>query len=96
MAYLFPECGIKQRISHLIRLSPLSRQDSLAYISSRLKSAGIHHEIFSENGLNAIYQAFSGIPREINRIGFTAMSLAAEAGQNTVLDDILATAIDQM
>lgn len=87
---------LRQRISYLVRLSPLSHKDSLGYIYHRLKSCGIQHEVFSESGLAAIYQASSGIPREINRIGFTAMSLAACCNQNTVSDDILTQAIEEM
>lgn len=80
----------------MIKLSKLSFSDTLNYITHRLKSCGIQHEVFSENGLAAIYQASSGIPREINRIGFTAMSLAACCNQNTVSDDILTQAIEEM
>lgn len=87
---------LKQRISYLIKLSKLSFNDTLNYIACRLKSAGITYEVFSENGLAAIYQASSGIPREINRIGFTALCMAAQIGQNMVSDDILTQAIEEM
>jgi len=87
---------LRQRVSHLIRLSSLSHKETLDYISLRLKSGGIHHEVFSQDGLNAIYQATSGIPREINRIGFAALSLAAEVGKNTVSDEMVVQAIEEM
>lgn len=87
---------LKQRISYLIKLSALSSNDTLNYINHRLKLAGIQHQVFSDNGINAIYQASSGIPRQINRIAFTALSLAAQAGQNTVSDNVITQAIEEM
>lgn len=86
----------KQRISYFIQLQPLSHQDTLPYLTQRLKSANIHHQVFSENLANAIHQASQGIPREINRIAFTAMQIAAKAGQNQVSQDMLTQAIGEM
>lgn len=37
---------LRQRVSYLIKLSKLSFDDTLNYISHRLKSAGIQHEVF--------------------------------------------------
>lgn len=88
--------SLKQRVSYFIKLNPLSREDSINYLSHRLKSASIHHHVFSESASNAIYQASSGIPREINRIAFTSMNLAAENGENTVSDELIAQAIGEM
>jgi type II secretory pathway predicted ATPase ExeA len=87
--------ALKQRISYLIKLSALSSEDTRQYISHRLKTAGVHHQIFGDNAINAIYQASSGIPREINNIALAALGLAAEAGQNTISDDIMARAIEE-
>ena len=86
----------KQRISYFIKLESLSPQDTLPYLTHRLKSAKVLHPVFSENLANAIHQAAQGIPREINRIAFTAMTLASEQGQNQVSQDILAQAIEDM
>ena len=88
--------SLKQRISYLIKVPALSSADTLNYLQHRLKSAGIERRVFSDNGINAIFSASSGIPREINRIAFTALNLAAEAGQNIVSDDLLAQAIEEM
>jgi type II secretory pathway predicted ATPase ExeA len=87
--------ALKQRISYLIKLSTLSSEDTRQYINHRLKTAGIHHQVFTDQAVNAIYQASSGIPREINNIAFAALCLAAEAGQNSVSDDIIARAIEE-
>ena len=88
--------SLKQRVSYFVKLHSLSREDTINYLSHRLKSAGIHHHVFSESAANAIYQASSGIPREINRIAFTGMNLAAEDGKNTVSDELIAQAIEEM
>ncbi len=86
----------KQRISYFVKLQPLSPKDTMPYITQRLRSANVHHQVFSENLVNAIHQASQGIPREINRIAFTAMTIAAKAGQNQVSQDILTEAIEEM
>lgn len=87
---------LKQRISYLVKLPALSATETASYITHRLKIAGIKHPVFSPEALNALYQASTGLPRQINRIAFTALSLASQAGENTVSDDLLTQAIEEM
>lgn len=58
---------LKQRIAIRVRILPLSRCESIEYISHRLSRAVTKEpEIFTRGALNRIVRAADGIPRNIN------------------------------
>lgn len=58
---------LKQRIAIKVRIMPLSRPESIEYISHRLSRAVINEsDIFTRGALNRIVRAAEGIPRNIN------------------------------
>jgi general secretion pathway protein A len=58
---------LKQRIAIRAQISPLSTQDSLAYIKHRLSVAGLSDgSIFDKKALDIILREANGIPRKLN------------------------------
>ncbi len=62
-----------QRIAVSYHLTALSRDDTKAYIASRLHRAGGNPDIFSEEAVERIFQVSKGIPRTINIISDSAL-----------------------
>lgn len=68
-----PECEqIRQRISLVARLGPLSPTDIESYIHHRLRVAGATENPFTPAAIEAIAEASSGIPRMINTLCFSS------------------------
>jgi general secretion pathway protein A len=77
---------VRQRISMVIRIEPLSPQDVGHYIDHRLRIAGCKDfSIFSTGARLLIAERSGGIPRNINNLCFNAMSLAC-ASKHEVID----------
>src|SRR5665213_3744134 len=67
---------LRQRISTICRLEPLSAEETVAYIGYRLKQAGYDGEpLFANDALKLITEASQGTPRTINNLCFNALSL---------------------
>jgi general secretion pathway protein A len=76
---------LRQRISMLIRLRPLSATETAAYVEHRIRVAGYEGpSLFSGGALNAVASLSGGIPRNINNICFNALSLGYASGRNPV------------
>lgn len=60
---------LRQRISVRYKIRPLSREETRAYIVTRLRIAGNPHDkIFDEAAMDVIYRLSGGIPRLINLV----------------------------
>jgi general secretion pathway protein A len=71
-----PELGaLKQRISVLSRLRPLTLVESRAYIAERLLIAGMLESPFAMAALEEIYRLTSGVPRLINSLCDRALTI---------------------
>jgi general secretion pathway protein A len=57
---------LAQRITGRYHLSPLSRDESVAYVRHRMKVAGATSEIFTNAALREIHRLTGGVPRLIN------------------------------
>ena len=67
---------LRQRISTICRINPLSHDETVAYIDYRLKRAGYEGEpLFRGDALTLIAEASQGVPRTINNLCFNALSL---------------------
>jgi type II secretory pathway predicted ATPase ExeA len=72
---------LRQRISTVCRLEPLSTEETLAYIDYRLQHAGLEGEApFTVEALGQIAEASRGTPRTINNLCFNALSLCRALG----------------
>jgi len=85
---------LRQRISTICRIKPLSTDETVAYIDYRLKLAGYDGEaLFSKDALQSITEASEGIPRSINNLCFNAVSLCCALNRKQVDANMVAEAI---
>jgi general secretion pathway protein A len=76
---------LRQRVSLLNRLVPLSVEECGRYIQHRLRVAGYcGGPLFAPEAMKAIAQFSAGIPRNINNCCFNALSLGFALGQKVV------------
>ncbi len=85
---------LRQRISTICRLEPLSKEETIAYIDYRLKLAGYSGApLLTEDALNMIVEASQGIPRTINNLCFNALSLCCALRRKQVEGSMVAEVI---
>ena len=79
-----------QRITVLNRLEPLSPQETAGYIEHRLQVAGHAGDaLFAPEALALVAERSQGIPRNINKICFQALSEACAQGHPAVTPEIV-------
>lgn len=76
---------LAQRITARFHLTPLSREETSAYVQHRLRRAGSSRAIFTTTGLRTVHAASNGVPRLINVICDRALT-AAYAEQRDRID----------
>lgn len=77
---------LRQRISVVAHLAPLTRQQVSEYVERRLAIGGRTGEpLFTPDALDFVAQASEGIPRNINNLCFHALSMGY-AGRSPSLD----------
>lgn len=77
---------LRQRISVVAHLAPLTRQQVSEYVERRLAIGGHTGEpLFTPDALDFVAQASEGIPRNINNLCFHALSMGY-AGRSPSLD----------
>ena len=82
---------LRQRISHLVRLEPLTGAEVNRYIDHRLRVAGYSGPpLFTPPARSLLVERSEGIPRNINNLCFNALSLGFAMSQRTIGPDILA------
>jgi type II secretory pathway predicted ATPase ExeA/outer membrane protein OmpA-like peptidoglycan-associated protein len=81
---------LRQRISAVSRLRPLALDETAAYINHRLATAGYSGaNLFTEGGVQLIWNHSKGIPRNINTLCFGAMMLGFSERAKSVDERIL-------
>jgi type II secretory pathway predicted ATPase ExeA len=80
---------LKQRVALRCDLQPLTLQETLAYVSRRVRIAGGDSvSLFTREALELIHRAAQGIPRTISVICDNALVTAFAAGRRPVDSDI--------
>jgi general secretion pathway protein A len=89
---------LRQRISIVARLEPLSAEDTGHYIDHRLRVAGYNfaHPLFTARAQEMIAKHAEGIPRNINNICFNAMSLGFVNKQRIIDRDTIQEVIGDL
>ena len=82
--------ALTQRIGAQFHLTPLSFEDSAAYIRHRLAVAGTSRPLFSPGALRALHQASGGVPRVINHLATQALLEGMARGAQTVDEGVVA------
>ncbi len=77
---------LRQRISILARLKPLTESETAAYVSHRLRAAGYSstEDLFTPSATAMIARESQGIPRNINNLCFNAMSVCFALKRRTI------------
>lgn len=84
---------LRQRISHLVRLEPLTAAEVNRYIDHRLRVAGYcGPPLFTPAARALLVEHSEGIPRNINTLCFNALSLGFAMSQRSIGPDIVAEA----
>ena len=93
-----PRLGqLSQRITVLTGLKRLPATETFSYIRHRLEVAGHQGpEIFTSSAINLIAQRSQGIPRNINRICFNALSLGFALGCKRIGRKIVQEALNDL
>ena len=70
---------LRQRISTVCHIEPLSQEEVAGYIDYRVKMAGyLGQSLFAEDALKLIAEASQGTPRTINNLCYNALSLCSK------------------
>jgi type II secretory pathway predicted ATPase ExeA len=88
---------LRQRITMFTRLSPFAPEDTAAYIEHRLKVAGHRgRPLFTPNALAIIAAESHGVPREINRLCFNALSLGFAVQKHAIDAEVLYEVVNDL
>jgi type II secretory pathway predicted ATPase ExeA len=88
---------LRQRITSLSGLSPLTPLETSRFIAHRLQVAGYKGQgLFSPDALELIAQASEGIPRQINNYCFHSLSLACAERKKTVDSSVVVEVINDL
>ena len=88
---------LRQRVSFSIRIEPLTREEVSAYVDHRLWVAGYKSSTLFSVGARTLLAEYSqGIPRNINNICFSAMSLAWAMKQKNIDRDMMRDVLTDM
>lgn len=79
--------SFNQRISLKFHFKPLSKQESMNYITHQLNIAGVKDPLFNDNALHAIHQNSNGIPRIINSIAKETLTIGAIEKKNLLSEE---------
>jgi len=76
---------LQQRISVFARLEPFGPEDTASYVAHRLQVAGYEGPaLFSPGALRLIAEHSQGVPRKINGLCFSALSLGCAMGRKQI------------
>ena len=75
---------LRQRISLVYHLNPLSKNESYKFFEYQLATAKSNLKIFMDNAIETIVTVAKGVPRMINTIALKAMTIAANKKMTTV------------
>jgi len=89
---------LKQRISIRHRISPLSREESSAYIRHRLGVAGYTDEtpLFSKESEDVIFDYSKGLPRSINSLCDNALLTGYVHEESSITPKMIGEIIDEL
>jgi general secretion pathway protein A len=85
--------ALNQRVVVRYHLSPLTRDETFAYLTHLLRRAGTELPLFEPAAVEAIFQASKGLPRRVNGIAHHGLIAAAVAKAKTVTADHIAAAL---
>jgi len=83
---------LEQRISVKCELKPLNYEETVAYVTMRLKKSGAQRGIFTKESLDVVFELSDGVPRVINNICdlalFTGYEMEYEQIDSSVINEV--------
>jgi len=88
---------LRQRISVLSHLAPLTAAETVCYVDHRLKVAGYCGEpLFDAGAMRLIARRSQGIPRKINNICYNSLSIAHTQGCPSVTSETVQRVLGEL
>ncbi len=85
---------LRQRITTVCHIDPLSSEETRAYIEHRLQLAGYQgRPLFSEEAISLIAAASGGTPRTINTLCFNSLSICRALNEKQVTGSMVEEAV---
>jgi type II secretory pathway predicted ATPase ExeA len=88
--------ALSQRVVVRHHLGGLGREEMGQYLAHLLRLAGSELPLFEPSGLEAIYQATSGLPRKVNLLAHHALTAAALAKKQAVTAEHVQAAMPEV
>jgi general secretion pathway protein A len=89
--------ALRQRISVMVQLQPLSESDAAAYVEQRLRSGGLKEgHIFTPAAVSEIFRRSHGVPRLINILCATCLELGFENRKTVIDPDLVGKAVNKL
>ena len=85
---------LRQRVSTVCHISPLTSEETTAYIDFRLKQAGYDgNPLFTDDALKQIWEASQGTPRIINNLSYNSLALCRALNKKKVDGSMLSEVV---
>ena len=89
--------ALRQRIALLAQLRPLTAAETASYIEQRLRLAGLEGPLpFSAAALDEVYRRTQGVPRLINLLCDSCLSIGLQMHRKDVDTDIVRAAVSRL
>lgn len=87
---------LEERMGVKCLLRPLSLDETVSYVTHRLKVAGAHRDIFEGSAMEALHQLTHGVPRRINRLCDLALLIGYAGEQSNISAAQLESVADEL
>ena len=88
--------ALKQRIIVNYTFDGFDRDEVKRYITTRLNSANVRHELFEPEAYNALYSTSKSSPRRLNTLIINSLMLGFQNKAKTINSDIVMNAKNEM
>ena len=86
--------SLRQRIVMNYHMGGISKEEGRIYISKKLEGAGVRHNIFDPNAVEAVLNASNGTPRIINKICSRRLIIGEKQGVKIIDSETVMKAVD--
>ena len=77
-------------------LQPLSREETVQYVTHRLRAAGRQQPVFEPKAFDALFELTGGVPRKINRLCDMGLLVGYAEGLSAVAADDLEAVAEEL
>lgn len=78
---------LEERLGVKCILRPMSYEETLGYVTHRIRMAGVSRPLFSPDALESLFELSGGIPRQVNRLCDLALLVGLADNSNQVSGD---------